>query len=62
MFFLPIFQNYRNWVSKATCQENLKKNVKNAQNIFSAEYATPIRDNEAKKGQMVHISQKFLII
>ena len=44
------------------------KNVRNAQNSFSAEYATPIWDVIRKKsnlakvlGQMVQLSQKFII-
>ena len=46
-----------------------KPHVTNAQNFFSAEYATPIWGIVAKKsnlgkilGQMVSISQKFIII
>ena len=46
-----------------------KPHVRNARNFFSAEYATPIWGIVAKKsnlgkilGQMVSISQKFMII
>ena len=63
MVFLLIFQNFKNWVRQSW------ENVRNAQNIFSAKYATPIRNIVAKKsnlakilGQMVRISQKFIII
>ena len=62
MLFLPFLQNSKNWVSK----ENLE-NFRNAQNIFSEEYATPILDIVAKKSSLakafvangVHISKNY---
>ena len=61
MFFLPILQDFKNWVSKETLGK-----CQNAQNVFSAKYAAPIETKISSLanilGQMVRISQEFIII
>ena len=64
MFFLPIFQNFKNWVSKAKLS-----NWKKCSNFFQCRICNTHLKIVAKKsnlakilGQMVRISKKMLIL